>query len=191
MPKWSIVPYLPTGETDGIPAPNKRAATSIKENADLSELANKVIAAALRSGKRTTKVEVTDSAGQLLETWTVNGDSITAEGNGTSFPLVAKQQEAPVAKSKSKAKSKSVSRKKLNGGPGVIDTIKKILSHERGTSVDECADDLKKAFPDRKRESMLFTVKKQVYLWHKTKEHDEKRGYVFHGVRSEPRVKEK
>lgn len=184
MPKWFVTPYLPTGETDGIPAPNKRATSSINENADRAELAIKVVAVALRSGKRTSKVEVCDSTGQLLSTWTVDGSDIT-EGSDR-FPLVAQQQEPAVAKSKSKkskSNAKSVSRKKLNGGPGVIETIVKIISRDRGASIVECVEELKKVFPDRKVSSMTFTVKKQAYLNAKHKERDEKRGMVYYGTK--------
>lgn len=181
MPKWIITPYIATAETDGLPSPNKRAISSIKEGTDRKELANKIVAVALRSGKRTTKIEITDSKGlNLLETWTVDGQNVTAE-NGDSFPLVAKQEEKEVvAKSESK---KSTTRKKLNGGPGVIETIVKIISRDRGASIVECVDELKKVFPDRKVSSMTFTVKKQAYLNAKRRERDEKRGVVYYGTK--------
>jgi len=92
---------------------------------------------------------------------------------------------------KSKAK-KSVAKKSTNGAArrpvailkkvGVIATIVKTISRDRGASKNEILDILTKCFPDRVPEQMRATIGIQANRYAKKKGEDEKRsGVIYYG----------
>lgn len=136
------------------------------------DVAARVAHSMSRGGAKAVTAEVADADGKVVSTWDKQVDGTIINNEDVKEKVMQTQTETTT-------KPKSSKKEAAPKGPGVISTIKELLSRDGGVTHQEAVNELTKRFPDRDAHGMSKTVRIQFSRQKAVKSEDEKRGVVY------------